>query len=477
MSYLKFSRNLSWLWLLGMGLASAAEYSIGSSDDLEELKLAAGDVIIWKDGVYKDQEIRLNGMDGTDENPITLRAETDGGVKLQGESQITIGAKHWLIQGFHFDGSGGLSNYNAVQFRGSGDAGAEHVTLSHCAFTDLDNGDDSAKWVQIYGRYNTIRNCHFSGKKNLGALITVELGSLEADEVAGHVIEYNYFADFAFGKGTDNECIRVGYSGDQNKPATCKIQHNFFIRCNGENEIISNKSSYNTYYHNTFRESNGALVLRHGHHATVDSNYFFGDGATDSGGIRVVDSHHVIQNNYMEGLTGQEWNSAFTVLGGNEKSGGEGNGYQKVEGVTIKHNTIVDCARSVYFSKKKGKTTPSGVFANNLISSKAAPLITDDLPVTGFTWSKNVFHGAEVGAEVRAIEADPQMSRWGLLLRPSEKGSAKDAADPTYSVEKDVDGEARTGAADIGADEVSSADEDRVLKPLTAEDVGVDYLK
>ena len=135
--------------------------------------------------------------------------------------------------------------------------------------TNLIAKGNSSKWVQLFGRHNVIDHCHFSGKKSKGALITVELGDLESNETAEHRIAWNYFADFAFQEGTDNETIRVGYSGDQNKPATCLIERNLFFRCDGENEIITNKSSFNTYRFNTFRRCNGALVLRHGHHARV----------------------------------------------------------------------------------------------------------------------------------------------------------------------------------------------------------------
>lgn len=75
--------------------------------------------------------------------------------------------------------------------------------------------------VKIYGRLNIIDHCHFSGKNSKGALITVELGDLGAEDTAEHRIEWNYFADFATQEGTDNETIRVGFSGDQNKPAKC----------------------------------------------------------------------------------------------------------------------------------------------------------------------------------------------------------------------------------------------------------------
>ena len=71
-------------------------------DLIEEGKIAAGDEIVWADGVYKDQEIEINGIAGTAKAPITLRAETPGGVVLVGESQLRTSGKWWVIAGLHF---------------------------------------------------------------------------------------------------------------------------------------------------------------------------------------------------------------------------------------------------------------------------------------------------------------------------------------------------------------------------------------
>ena len=65
-------------------------------DLIEQGGITAGDDIVWADGVYKDQEIEINGIDGTKAAPITLRAETPGGVVLVGESQLRTSAKWWI---------------------------------------------------------------------------------------------------------------------------------------------------------------------------------------------------------------------------------------------------------------------------------------------------------------------------------------------------------------------------------------------
>ena len=62
--------------------------------NIEEYKLAIenakpGAVIILKNGVWKDVQIKLTG-NGTKENPITLKAETAGKVFIEGISNLEI---------------------------------------------------------------------------------------------------------------------------------------------------------------------------------------------------------------------------------------------------------------------------------------------------------------------------------------------------------------------------------------------------
>ena len=449
-------------------------------DLIESGGLAAGDEIIWANGVYKDQEIELNGVNGTKAAPITLRAEKPGGVVLIGESQIRTNAKWWVIEGFHFDGKDDApASYNPVQFRGSGNVGAEHVRLTNCAFTKLDNKETTAKWIQIYGRFNQIDHCHFSGKPNKGALITVELGDLEAEQSAEHVIKWNYFADVAKNEGSDNETIRVGFSGEQNRPARCVVEHNLFFRCDGENEIISNKSSYNRYTANTFRKCNGSLVLRHGHHATVNGNFFLGDGAKDAGGLRINDSHHRIFNNYMQDLTGTTWNAALSIEGGKKPSGGDSNGYQAVDNVMIAHNSIINCAKSIFLNPKHGKRSPTGVVANNLVFVDDAKktLVDASLPTDGLNWSQNLFFGAELAPKLPGLQKDPQLVAANGRFVPAKTSPVVDAAKGEFDfVSSDVDNQPRpANAKDIGADEFD-ADKKRKPAALTRKQVGTTFL-
>ena len=457
-------------------------FKVSSSEEVERLldsgKVAAGDTIAWTKGEYNDVALNVEGVDGSLSKPITLKAETPGSVVFPGKSQFKIGAANWTIKGFHFDGSEDESNaYNTFQFRSNGGRAARNVTLANCAFTNLKTEKETSKWVLIFGQSNAIENCHFSGKNSKGALVTVELGCLGDGETADHLITRNYFGDFLPQAGNDNETIRIGSSEDQHKPASCVVRDNYFFRCDGEPEIISSKSSYNSFERNTLRQCNGSLVLRHGHHTRVEGNFFIGDGAADAGGIRVVDSHHLIVNNYFQDLTGTKWNAAFSILGGDENSGGSSNGYQAVDEITVVHNSFFNCKRSIFLNNTKGSRAPTGLIANNLISSSHGPLIKDDLDTTKLKWLGNVFHGASVGADIQSVNADLKLREINGLIRPDKASPAADSAvQCNVRVERDIFGQIRPAfSADVGAEEVSGANGTKAFGPLTPDDVGVSF--
>src|SRR5690606_38757010 len=89
----------------------------------------------------------------------------------------------------------------------------------------------------------------------------------------------------------------------------------------------------------TFRESKGTLTLRHGNRATVEGNFFLGNGVEDTGGIRVIGEDHVIVNNYIADIDDQA-DGAISFAAGIPNS--QLNGYFQVKDAVVAHNTIVN---------------------------------------------------------------------------------------------------------------------------------------
>src|SRR5262245_61975858 len=73
----------------------AAEIRVSSAADIERAsnETKAGDVLVLKDGTWRDQIIAIHAK-GRADKPITLRAETAGKVVLTGKSALVIDGEH-----------------------------------------------------------------------------------------------------------------------------------------------------------------------------------------------------------------------------------------------------------------------------------------------------------------------------------------------------------------------------------------------
>ncbi|MDA9277448.1 T9SS type A sorting domain-containing protein [Polaribacter sp.] len=422
------------LFLLTVSTYSQTTYNISDPEDLENNTYVAGDLIILEDGVYSsDERIDFIG-NGTAENPIIFRAASPGGVVFSGGLQMNIGGDYVVVDGFHWKGGYGASNF--IQFRNGSDY-ANHSTIQNCAIDGLalspdDIADDGTtsitkhRWIVLYGTYNSVINCSFMNKASAGALILAEYQyNAEADPCAtiGHTISNNYFykyekIDNTLSNAGDSETIRIGTSEYQNVNSDVTVSNNYFVEADGENEIITNKSKGNRYTNNTFRRCRGSLVLRHGSDATVDGNYFLGENIDGTGGIRITDSNHEITNNYIQNcITVEEqakWNNGITFIGGSANaavactSTNTSNGYQKSENITLSNNTIINTNAPLYYNTDKGTTDPTGNVSNNLIyfvagNANLSDVISgdtatayDDLGTT-LSYTGNVYTGTSLG--------------------------------------------------------------------------------
>lgn len=399
----KILMTFSFLLLFTMSMFAQTTHYIDDPEDLDDLNeiLAAGDTVILEDGTYDtDDRIKFSPTTGTADMPITFRAETPGGVRFTNTLQMSIGGDHVIIDGFYWDGGYGPSTL--IEFRDGTDY-ANHSTIQNCAIdgltvdpADFEEGtSEKHNWIVLYGTYNTVINCSFMNKTNAGNMILAELrynaSPYESEEntsceIVGHTISNNYFykyekIDSELTNSGDSETIRIGTSSFQNVDTNVMVSNNYFVEADGENEIITNKSKSNSYINNTFRRSRGSLVLRHGSHATVEGNYFLGENVDGTGGLRIVDSEHIITNNYIQDcvtvVDQSIWNNGITFLGGSSNnavsctSTNTSNGYQKVENITLANNTIVNTNAPLFYNVDKGSTDPTGLVSNNLIYFEA----------------------------------------------------------------------------------------------------------
>jgi poly(beta-D-mannuronate) lyase len=251
--------------------------------------------------------------------------------------------------------------------------------LRGCAITqDIESTDSKErKWVSLYGEDNLVERCHFEGKTSKGTLLVVWLPEGGGDAPT-HVIRKNYFGPRPRLGKNGGEIIRIGDSDSSMQRAACVVEGNYFEKCDGEVECISNKSCGNVYRANTFTECQGTLTLRHGNGCLVEGNVFLGNHRKETGGIRVIGEDHTVKGNYLTGLEGDEARSAICLQNAIENS--PLNGYFQVKRAVIADNTVLDCNHSITigYADKDVKALLPPVdckFEGNYVSSPDRALI------------------------------------------------------------------------------------------------------
>ena len=318
--------------LLQLSLFCRARYFL-CSDGKEAMlflnKAQPGDTIALADGVYNDALIRFAAQ-GVAASPVVFMAQTGGQVFFEGRSTLSFSGSYIVVKGFCWRNGGTINEQSVIEFKTAADKPADYSIVEHCSIDNYNNADKTIdnKWISVYGKYNTVKNCLLRGKDNLGATLTVWL---KDGEPAHHTVEYNHFLQRINGPAADNglESMRIGDSKTSMTDAFCLVQLNLFEECDGEIEIISNKSGKNSFLNNTFYNSNGGLTLRHGNGAICDGNFFFGNNKPGSYGIRIIGENHTVSSNYFSGLNGSadKFRAPITVVNGVENS--PPNGYLK----------------------------------------------------------------------------------------------------------------------------------------------------
>ena len=330
------------LAVLAAGSAAAAETLVRNQEEYREAveRARPGDVIMLANGTWRDFEILFTG-NGEPERPITLTAETKGQVVISGQSNLRLAGSHLVVSGLVFR-DGYTPTSAVISFRRTKGEPANHSRVTETVIDRFNNPErhEIDFWVLMFGRHNRFDHNHVEGKGNLGVTMAVRLDG-EENQRNHHRIDHNYFGPRPILGSNGGETLRIGTSHYSMSDSLTVVENNVFDRCNGELEIISNKSGGNVFRGNLFMESRGTLTMRHGNNAVVEDNVFLGNGVPNTGGIRVINKGHVVRNNYLHGLTGYRFGAAFTVMNGVPDS--PLNRYHQVEDVLMENNSIIEC--------------------------------------------------------------------------------------------------------------------------------------
>ena len=441
---------------------TAAPGAIRAVDSIAALQAAinvavAGDTIALKNGVYPTSAPITVNRAGTADRPITIAAESVGGVEIAGSHGFAVmePATDLVISGFKFTHAAG---------RNSIDEGTSRVRFTRNTF--LCSGDGA--YLTVAGDDAQIDYNEFGPKKATGTMIAV---AGPGSQVARRLwIHHNYFHDFANDGSNGAEMIRFGLlSAHGQSTGAGLVEHNLFVRCRGVSDMISNRCSGNTFRYNTFLDSpTSHVTLRLGNDCVVSGNYF-----RNTEGLRFFGARHQILSNYFEG------NYIAVAIGNGDTESTDGaqtNNHTRPDDCVIAFNTFIDNRTHYQMSRR----SPSGLgatkttFANNLLQDGGAAADIKG-PNLGAIWRGNLLWGTATANDLPAegyTTADPMLVAGPDGIKRLQAGSPAIAAalGDFPAVAFDLDGQPRPEKKAIGADELSPAP--ATARFLTPADVG-----
>lgn len=401
------------LFIIGVAAsATARDISVADAAAFAETakSVAAGDTIILQDGAWADARLKIHA-EGTAEKSVTIKAQTPGKVVLTGDSRLSVGGAHVVVDGLWFQNP---TSEQAIELRLDSKKLASDCRITNCAVTNDAQllSKESAQFVSIYGARNRVDHCYIAGKTTQGTTMVVWLSN-EAKEQGKHQIDHNHFGPRQKLGKNGGETIRLGDSKTSMQTAACVVEHNLFEKCDGEAECISNKSCGNLYRFNIFKGVSGTLTLRHGNACRVENNVFLGDKAKGSGGVRIIGEDHVVTGNYFDGLTGDNERSAMCFMLGIPDS--VPNGYFQVKRAKVTNNTFVNCEHNILIgmSGDKKATLPpvETEIRGNRIQTGKGEAFEIKCAVDGVTMEGNET-GNELAVDFKKAVAEPVGPAW-----------------------------------------------------------------
>ncbi|MFD2162320.1 polysaccharide lyase 6 family protein [Paradesertivirga mongoliensis] len=353
-----------------------------------------GDVIQLKDGTYSGN--LAISKSGTSGKPITIIPQNRGGVIIGGNSEWEINGKYITVDGFYFARG---SSTHPISF-GSTSA---YSRLVNSAIVEWNLGGADTRLITIKGNHNEVGYCFLRKKNTPGMMLEVVRESSARNDHLIHHVYFGYFKDPGSGNGF--ETVRISTSGQSLSGSYTTLENCVFERCDGESEILSNKSGFNRYRGNTFLNSDGALTLRHGHDCLVENNFFINTSQGSSSrcnGVRVIGERQIVRNNYFLNLP--SGSQAIQLEYGNEVPHALTQ-YDQVKDAVIENNTVYNCDKGIRIGASRNSSdnpprilAPNGIFKNNLIVSANGSnysLELEDEVVNNnlFTYSNNLIAG------------------------------------------------------------------------------------
>ena len=411
-------------------------------------------IIVLANGTYTDNTFNIN------KDSITVKAETPGGVFLNGTNNINISGSNVKFSGFQF--TSGVVTTNVITVTGN------YAKLTYLNF----NGYSAAKYINIKGKYTEVSYSNFENKPANAATGNLVHIDTQLDNMPSYVkIRYCSFQNIP-GAGGDNgnECIRITNAEPRTYKSRALIEYCYFNNTGlGDSEAISVKSEENVIRFNTMVNNQKAnFCFRNG-----DNNVAYGNFFINSGGIRIKQASNIhCYNNYFENC-------------------GDGNVSAPVKyfatagflnDLNFVHNTFVG---GTQIELSVGGTNNS--WANNIFKKTTGNIFSGS--VTGNTFIGNIYNGS-LGVTIASgvSNVDPQLimngdGYYGLSSNSAAINSAVSGyptildivdIDDDPNILFDISGQVRGILKDVGCDEYTDVTSTR--HPLVLTEVGPSYL-
>ena len=432
----------------------------------------SGDIIILANGTY------LNTTLDIDKNNITVKAQTPGGVFLNGTNDINILGNYITFSGFQFTNGDIGSNYLL------------EVYGNHNIITQLNfSGYYAKKYISVDAgtQYNEISYCNIE-KKPADAVIGCTIQISTSATVPGyHKIRYCSFQNY-YGIGGDNgnEPVRIGLGAEYLNKSRTIVEYCYFNNTGlGDSETVSVKCQENIIRFCTFtNQQNAMLCFRNGDTNVAYSNFFI-----NAGGIRVKEANNIFcYNNYFEnsGIGSSADAITYMYVAPLVPPTTASPRTLNLSNINFIHNTFYNCGDI----DLGGTGATNNTWANNIFKKSSGSNFTN--ANTGTTWSGNMYQGS-LGISIPSgmTNTNPQLGLnsegyYGLLANSPAINSASASypaiynipvLDDDYNMLFDISGQARpatTTQKDVGCDEYATGT--TTNHPLNLSEVGPSYL-
>ncbi len=367
-------------------------------DSLNDVLAGAvgGDEII----VTGSGEISLKDLNF--DSQVLIRAASIGGTTL---TNATISnTNNVTLQGFVF---GPNDESTLVKIVNSTNVKILRNLFDHKDITESQSSivmTQASQYIEI--GYNEFKDKNLSdrGEKITGSYIKTQFDDpLMTKDVHIHHNHFNNIAPYLVNGvpagDSDREVIAMGIADSQDVITNNVIEYNLFENCDGENEIITVKTSNNVFRYNTFKNSMGSLSFRLGSNNEAYGNYFYGTGTgnavTDdnyqTGGVRVYGAGHKVYDNYMQNLTGISWRRPILIDSGDTSESTGNDSHETSTNIEVYNNTIVDSiGGGIHIGGDVYSNVPTDItITDNTVISSTGILFNNVADRSSNLWSGN----------------------------------------------------------------------------------------